>query len=324
MIRGSDFDRNVPESAKEDLKKQLVSKYIQREATAQIYSGLGLELPEEIVHKNALIADRSTSGTPRDQPASGVSTEIGQHWDPIPIFNYEYLQDMFRNMEPWFEGKESEANWAKREFHVIEIRRLCKGNAPEHYTSIFLAGIKSLLDGLLKTVNSLRTTLSNNGCLLIADLAKAFGSGLDGMVEILMQNLIKLCGATKTITAENGNHTVQAILSHVTFNNRLLQHIWNACQDKNSRPRQFATIWLDILISKNGQNMNIFEHGSGIDLIEKCLKRGLSDANPQVRESMRGTFWTYWRLNKTRSSRFVNSFSPFPIKLFDTDYFVVL
>ena len=237
------------------------------------------------------------------QPAIGVSTEIGQHLDPIPIFSYEYLQDMFRNMEQWFEGKESEFNWAKREFHIIEIRRLCRGNAPEHYTNIFLTGIKSLLDGLLKTVNSLRTTLSNNGCLLVAELAKAFGPGLDGMVEILMQNLIKLCGATKTITAENGNHTIQAILSNVTFSNRLLQHIWNACQDKNSRPRQFATAWLNIIISRNSHNMNIFEHGAGIDLIEKCLKRGLADANPQVRESMRATFWTYWRLDKDRSSR---------------------
>lgn len=216
------------------------------------------------------------------------------------------LEDMFRDMHPPFEGKESEGNWTAREGSILKLRKLTKGNAPHEFTAVYLAGIKGLLDGILKTVNSLRTTVSTNGCELVREIATAVGSGLDPMVEILLQNLIKLCGGTKKISAQNGNMTVDAILANVTYNVRLLQHIWTACQDKNVQPRTYATVWLKTLITKHAHHKSTLEHGGGLDLLEKCIKKGLGDANPGVRESTRGTFWAFAPLWPQKSDAYVS------------------
>lgn len=200
---------------------------------------------------------------------------------------------MVRGMLNHFEGRESEQNWVSREKAVLALRRLTRGNAPQDYSQHYLSGIKSLLDGILKAVNSLRTTLSTTGCLLLQDVARTCGPAIDPMVEVLMQNLIKLCAGMKKISAQNGNSTVDAILANVSYNIRLLQHISFACQDKNVQPRLFATGWLKTIIKKQARHKGSVEHGGGVDLIDKCIKKGLADANPGVRESMRSTFWVF-------------------------------
>lgn len=227
-------------------------------------------------------------------PAVSQSEMEAYKLDPIYVSSSRELDEMVRSMLPFFEGKESEDNWIPREKSIIKLRRITKGNAPLAYNATYILSIKLMLEGILKTVNSLRTTVSTNGCHLIQDVSRAAGSGLDGMVEILLQSLIKLCGGTKTISAQNGNETVDAIFAHVTFNIRLMQHIWVACQDKNVRPRSYATGWLKTLITKHGHHKSILEHANGLDIIDKCIRKGLADANPGVRENMRATYWAYW------------------------------
>lgn len=216
--------------------------------------------------------------------------------EPLYMETSRDLEETFRDMQPCFEGKETEQNWSRREKSTMKLRRITKGNSPQDFTAAYLAGIKTLLDGILKTVNSLRTTVSSNGCHLVQDIAKAVGSGLDGMVEILLQNLVKLCANTKKITAANGDATVSAVVANVTYNVRLVQHIWGACQDKNVQPRSFATGWLKTVITKHRHHKNVLEHAGSLDLLEKCIKAGLADRDPKVRESMRPTYWAFARL----------------------------
>lgn len=197
-------------------------------------------------------------------------------------------------MAYWFEGKESEDNWMKREKSVILLRRLTRGNAPHEFLQSFLQGIKSLLDGIFKVVHSLRTTLCSAGCLLIQDIARICGPRIDGMVEIMMQNLMKLCGSLKKIAAQNGCATVDAVIGNVTFNIRILQHVHWASQDKNVQLRLSAPGWLRTLISRQSHHKSTVEHGGGLDLIDKSLRKGLADANPGVREAVRSTFWTFF------------------------------
>ena len=232
------------------------------------------------------------------QPAMFTAVE---DVEPIYIDNSRNLDEIFRDMHSHFEGKESEQNWNWREKSVQKLRRITKGNSPQDFTGVYLAGIKNLLDGILKTVNSLRTTVSANGCHLIQDIAKTVGSGLDTMVEILLQNLIKLCANTKKIAAANGDVTVNAIVANVTYSARIAQHIWAACQDKNVQPRSFAAGWLKTIITKNRHHKHNLEHGGSLDLIEKCIRAGLSDRDPKVRESMRPTYWAFARLWSERS-----------------------
>jgi CLIP-associating protein 1/2 len=117
---------------------------------------------------------------------------------------------------------------------------------------------------------------------------------MDPLVELLMQTFMKLSANTKKITSQMANAVIDAILSKATYTPRLMQHIWGAVQDKNVQPRTYAAGWLTIIMRKEAHHKNHIEHTGGVDLIEKCIKKSLGDANPGVREKMRAAYWTYW------------------------------
>jgi CLIP-associating protein 1/2 len=235
----------------------------------------------------------SVSSMSSVRPSTPVIEAKMEQVEPSYVNTQRELDDTLRDMHAFFEGKESEANWLKREQSCTKLRRLNAGNAPSDFHDAFLIGIKGLLDGILKAVNSLRTSLSKEGCSVVQEIARTAGPGLDPMVEILLQNLIKLCGGTKKISSQQGNVTVDIIISKVSYNARIMQHIWAACQDKNVQPRTYATGWLKTVLKKEAHHKSHLEHAGGLDLIEKCIKKGLADANPGVRETMRSTYWAF-------------------------------
>ncbi|RHZ66676.1 suppressor of tub2 mutation [Aspergillus turcosus] len=252
-------------------------------------------------------------------PSSRPASQDGEKIDALYVSSSRQVDEMFRDMMPHFEGRESEDNWLHREKNVLTLRRLTHGNAPDDYASAYLAGLKSLLDGIFKVVNSLRTTVSTIGCQLIQDIAKRCGSRIDSMVEIMMQNLIKLCSGMKKISAQNGNATVDALIKNVTFTTRILQHVSGACQDKNVQLRLFAAGWLKTLIQKQSHHKSSIEHGGGLDMIEKSVKKCLADANPGVREAMRGTFWSYYRVWPHRANEILSNLDPKSRSLLEKD-----
>ncbi|MCJ1431540.1 suppressor of tub2 mutation [Xylographa pallens] len=353
--------RNLNDGAKNDLKKQILQRNVQKSIVAHILTQLGISeasdfavtsssyaqgrvtpanekvlgnsvssvstlstssLSTVVPSKDTVfngsitdigpsIKDRIVSGTLASVstpfPALSTSEAEAKKLNAIVVYSNRELEELFRDIHPHFEGRETEFNWNPREDNIIKLRRITKGNAPKDYTTTYLVCIKGLLDGILKAVTSLRTTVSSNGCHLVQDIARTCGPGLDSMVEIILQPLLKLCGATKTIAAETANKTIDTIFAYVTYNLRILQHIWSASQDKNVRPRSYATVWLKTVIDKHGHHRHTLEHANGLDLIEKCIKHGLADANPEVRESTRNTYWSYWRFWPDRSDVILHS-----------------
>lgn len=294
--------RNAPNTAKSDLKKQLKTFNVRPTIVAAITAQLGPGGPVEATvvspETAATQAPRSTfadsiSSQTSARPATPVLEQKVEQVEPAYVNTHRELEDIFRDMHPFFEGKESEQNWLKREQSCAKLRKLNAGNAPADFHDTWLVGIKGLLDGILKAVNSLRTSLSKEGCSVVQEIARTAGPGLDPMVEILLQNLIKLCGGTKKIASQAGDTTVDVIISKVSYSIRIMQHIWLACQDKNVQPRTYAAGWLKTLLKKESHHKNHVEHTGGLELIEKCIKKGLADANPGVREKMRGTYWAF-------------------------------
>jgi CLIP-associating protein 1/2 len=220
--------------------------------------------------------------------------------DPIHIYTQRELEDIFRDMAPHYEGKENEQNWLARDKNCTKLRRILKGNAPHEFPGAFNAGIKSLLDGILKVANTLRTTMSTNGCLLVQELAKTLGSAIDPWVEILLQCFIKMCAATKNIAAQNGNVTVDTILQNVSYSSRLLQHVAMASQDKNVQPRSHSATWVKTLIRRHTSHI---EHSGGLETLDTLIRRGVTDANPKVREAYRSAYWTFALVWPQRAER---------------------
>lgn len=133
--------------------------------------------------------------------------------------------------------------------------------------------------------------------------------GVDGIAEIAFPHLVKLCASTKKISATKAESTVNGIIEVVPYNVYLMKQIWSACEDKNVQPRKSATLWLKTIIGKHRINKAVFEKGEGLSLFEKCLKKGLSDSNPEVRKSMRAAYWAFIRLWPERSEGILSTLS---------------
>lgn len=256
------------------------------------------DTPSDPVRSNLTTSASSASS---ERPVTPVGEPKGEAVEPIYVNTQRELDEIIREMHYWFEGKETEQNWMKREESITTLRRLITGNAVSDFHDAFLNGVRGLLDGIIKGINSLRTSLSKESCTLVQEVANSFGSAIDPMVELLMQTLLKLSASTKKISSQLANSTIDIILSKASYNNRLLQHIWSACQDKNAQPRLYATGWLKTIINQEEQHKAHIENTGGVELIEKSIKKGLGDANPGVREKMRGTYWAFAKLWPTRA-----------------------
>ncbi|KAL8724873.1 MAG: hypothetical protein Q9166_007702 [cf. Caloplaca sp. 2 TL-2023] len=228
---------------------------------------------------------------------------------PLYMASRHDLEDAFNAMRPCFDDKESEHNFNLRDQAISKLRRITAGNAPIEVADAYATGIKSLLDGIIKVINSLRTTVSKNGCDLVQDMAKAKILNMDNVAEIILPHLIKLCASTKKISADKANDTVTVVIANISYNIYLMRLIWSACDDKNVQPRKFATGWLKTLVGKHRENKHVFEKGDGLSLFEKCLKKGLADSNPDVRQSMRPTYWAFIRLWPERSEGVLSALS---------------
>ncbi|UKZ85183.1 uncharacterized protein TrAFT101_001051 [Trichoderma asperellum] len=310
--------KNAPGAAKTDLKKQLKNFKVrpaieQAIVKALVPTGARSDAVPDVAARPTLSAPSSFAASER--PTTPMVDPLAESVEPQYVNTHRELDDLFRDMAPYFEGKESEQNWMKREQSTVTLRRLVAGNAPADFLDTFAAGLKVLLDGIIKAATSLRTSLSKEACSLVQEIANTFGPAMDPLVELLMQTFMKLSANTKKITSQMANSVIDAILSKATYTPRLMQHIWGAVQDKNVQPRTYAAGWLITIIRKEAHHKNHIEHSGGVDLIEKCIKKSLSDANPSVREKMRATYWTYWGVWPGRADAFMADLEPTAQKL---------
>src|SRR5690606_15068808 len=172
----------------------------------------------------------------------------------------------------------------------------------------FLAGIATLRDGMIKAMTSLRTTLSSNGTQLVKDLLIVCGPALDPvMIDFFLTNLIKLCAGTKKITAQLANVVTAVLVANVNYSPKVMNHIWFASQDKNVQPRTFACGWIRAILESHIDQKSYMESSGGVDIFEKCLKKGVTDANPGVRENMRVTFWKFAEIWPQRAEAILES-----------------
>lgn len=100
----------------------------------------------------SLLASLPSAAFPSD-PATvhEPTTDI----EPLYIASERDLHGEFDAMKHGFEGKETEHNWMVRDRSVARIRGMLKGKAHETFLDGFLSGIKSVQEGILKTVCAL-------------------------------------------------------------------------------------------------------------------------------------------------------------------------
>ncbi|KAK4227891.1 protein STU1 [Podospora fimiseda] len=320
--------KNAPNAAKSDLKRQLTNFKVRPAIAQAIIKELNPATSAPASQTSALEEQRpasranlaaSVSSLPTDRPITPMDSTRTDTVEPMYINTNRELDDIFREIHMWFDGKETEQNWLKREESIIKLRKLIAGNAATDFAEPYLTGLRGLLDGMIKGVVSLRTSLSKESCSLVQDIARAYGPAMDPMVEILMQTFIKLCAATKKIASQQANTTVDTIIAKVSYTPRIMQHIWLAVQDKNVNPRLYSSGWLQTLLVKEAHHKNHVEHTGGLDLIEKSIKKGLGDANPTVREKMRATYWKFSTIWPARADAIMDGLDATAQKLLRND-----
>ncbi|KAH7345258.1 clasp N terminal-domain-containing protein [Rhizoctonia solani] len=206
------------------------------------------------------------------------------------------LENELEKMLPFFQGRETEHNWADRERSVVTIRGIIKGGVYARYPDVFIEGLKSgVLDGILKALASLRTTLSSHACTLLSEMAEALQHAMDPFVDRVLNALVKMSGFTKKIIAQLSQASVTAVITYTSAQPRVvLTLLWSYVQEKNVQSRSYSINHLTTYLKVHGaKSKHTIENAGGVDIITKCLQRTLNDPNPGVRPLARTCFWAF-------------------------------
>ncbi|WWD05459.1 hypothetical protein V865_003536 [Kwoniella europaea PYCC6329] len=312
---------STPPAARSELKKLLlarnVRKTISNDIIARVLGGGGVESGSS-TPANLL---SSRIDTPKDEVPingrSGTATpalSAGGAGDDIEVVYIASPHDLLNEMAamlPHFEGKETEQNWAPREKAVVRIRGMLRGGVWPKYSEAFIQGLKGgILEGVSRTIVSLRTTVAQQSCYLMKELAETLGPSFDQFVEHLLPILAKMAGYTKKIIAERSQACVTAIIIRTHLHSRIfISHIAAGVADKNIQTRHFSTGHLKTFIDIHGaKSKHVIETTPGmLDQLEGAVKKSLVDVNPAVRDLARQAFWSYHSVWRSRAEAILNS-----------------
>ncbi|KAF8528882.1 clasp N terminal-domain-containing protein [Hysterangium stoloniferum] len=303
--------QGVTDAARTDLKKEMTKRNVRKTIVDSVLlkllggGGRPTSLMDSADGKDDYTQSSDKPPTSASNRAIGVASGDA---DVTPVYVRSLipvvtrpLNNEFTSMLPCFEGKETEHNWLAREKSVIRIRGMLKGDAYTRYPETFVLGLKNgVLDGTLKALASLRTTVASATCALYGDLAIYLGPGMDPFVETLLIPLLRMAGFTKKIIASHSQTIVDQIITHTTCSPRQTLALLSASmQEKTVQARTYAFGHLKTYVESHGlRTKHSIESTGSIDLLDACLRKGLADPNPGVREKARLLFWSFesiWR-----------------------------
>ncbi|EPX71403.1 CLASP family microtubule-associated protein [Schizosaccharomyces octosporus yFS286] len=234
--------------------------------------------------------------------------------DPLYVNFPKQLEQDVAAMLSSFEGRETEQNWSLRQSNILQIRRYMRGNAPDQYLPELLSVLKSLLRGILVSFMSLRTTLSYSAIQLLKEMAFILKNNMDGYLDALLPNLLKMCSVTKRIVSQAANVTFASILSLCGPLSRTLQFVSLAANDSNAQLRVFASGWISLLLALYPVAKSHIKISANQNLFEKIICKGITDSNSQVRESYRKSFWKFVEYFPNSKEDLLKTFEPSSIK----------
>ncbi|WVO13086.1 hypothetical protein L204_100696 [Cryptococcus depauperatus] len=292
---------STPPAARSELKKLLIARSVRKTIADNIISRIFNAENSEGLTPAASNSDRLGAGTASvNESRSGTATPALSQADDVEIVYIASAHDLEREFSallPHFEGKETEQNWLPRERAIARIRGMLKGGSHNKYKEGFISGLKSGgIEGVGKTVLSLRTTVAQQSCSLLKELPEYLGSRFDPFVEHLLPILGKMAGFTKKLIADRSQAVVIAMITHTTCHPRIyIHHIASGVSDKNIQMRHYCTQHLKTFLDVHGKKLKTqIDSTVGLgELLEGAVKKALVDTNPGVRDVARASFWSY-------------------------------
>lgn len=239
------------------------------------------------------------------------SLNLSQEWSSVNGKSYANIEslraDLTNLMTPFSSVKETEQNWKLRQANIIEIRRILWGNCPRENLEAFLAICKELpfIDSISKASLSLRTTLSIAATQLIRDMCDILNENMPlFMIEPLFQNLKALLSSTKKINSQNAAYCLLVLIKSIGFHNKIFQSCFMLINEKNVFPRLCSSLLLRLFLIKYNTTTKL---ESNLIYMEEWVKKGITDAQTSVRESMRITFWYFYKCYPKEAKNIINT-----------------
>ncbi|KAI9591182.1 clasp N terminal-domain-containing protein [Syncephalis fuscata] len=227
---------------------------------------------------------------------------------PVQVGSKKELELEIAKIVKLFKEKESEDNWERRDKALMQVRGLIRGGVHEEYGEVFMQGFHQLLDGIVETIHSLRTSLVATVLGLINELSQALNTSIDPKVELLLQNLLKACASAKKLISQSATHTTNELLRNTSYHVRNLNSIHLAVMDKNGQLRTCAMSFIKTILEAHGQSRyDAITRSGGAEIIDKCLRKGVADATPAAREISRDVYVLFWELWQDRAQAILNS-----------------
>lgn len=274
--------------------------------------------------QSPIVASNSTSDIDGDNDINKIIFKIPNYpldTSILPI-DCRSADDLYRKIEdlqPVFTSKETEFNWSAREKSIITLRSILRGNSVDDFLDDLISAIKDISEGICKAITSLRTTLSSHGCQLIKEMAVILKSAFDPLVDSFLPTLIKLCSATKNIASTSANMAICTIFLNISFSSRWFSKILLASSEKNTSPRSFSGLWLQIALIRFFDAPSFLSpHGSngttGVDVSKRIISKLLTDPNPTVRQVGKESYWCFWSKFKTEAEAILSNFDSNTVK----------
>ncbi|KZT26934.1 hypothetical protein NEOLEDRAFT_1161851 [Neolentinus lepideus HHB14362 ss-1] len=263
-------------------------------STSRVVSQTSSGIPSRPASRAAMVVSPPLPTSTPGESSSSADVK------PVYIASSRDLENEFTGMEKPFDGKETEHNWISRDQAITRVRGMIKAEVHVQYTETFFAHLKQFLNWSIKTLVSLRTTVSLNTCSMYSELAITLGPALDPYCDTLYVNLLKMASLTKKIVAQSSQDTVTTLVTQTSAQPRIvIPLLWTTIQDKNVQARVYAIDHVKTYLEVHGlRAKHSIEASGGHDILEKCLKKGLADQNPGVRTRSRACFWSFeavWR-----------------------------
>lgn len=216
-------------------------------------------------------------------------------------------------LTPFYERKETESNWKARQANIITMRenfiineQLIKDNKDE---LVLALRDMNFIDNIARAILSLRTSLSLNSCQLLKELLELLCDSMPiTLLDQIFTLLKQLLSSTKKISSQMASHCLMIMFFSINeFHNKLFQNTFILMNEKSIIPRNASAILLRVFIIKFGKKIKL---DSNLLYVEEWLKKGLADAQITVRDSMKLTFWYFYKAYPEQAKILLhNSFS---------------
>lgn len=119
------------------------------------------------------------------------------------------------------------------------------------------------------------------------------GPALDPLLEPLLSHCLSMAGQTKKLVATASQSAATSLITNSAYHLKTIQLLWTGMNDKIVLARTFISAHLNTFIKIHGakKSFALVDSSGGVDLLELCIKKGLVDPNPIVKENIRAAFW---------------------------------